>query len=564
MISDLYPEVLATIVLFLGVWMVFPSSAWSRVPVRFAVVLLFQFLNFRYVSWRFKETLVPLTTNPESIWIWFFLAMEMCSTVLLAWHFILLIKPSDRTPEADKAEDRLKTRQTAPGVDVLIPTYNEPAEILRRTILAATRLEYPDFKISVLDDGARPWLEAMCRDFSIGYVVRPDRKGFKAGNLNHAIKNTQKPLISVIDADFAVEPNFLMRTVGLLDAPDVGIVQTPQIFLNPDAIQYNLGGEKAWPEAQCMFTDVMQSCRDTWNNAFCYGTSFVIKRECLERSGGFPEETITEDLHSTYVLLALGYKTRFLNEKLSSGLATQDIGEFVNQRTRWGIGTLQCLVTPRGALRAKGLSLLDRVFFLDPVLYYIGTLWTLCLLAAPALYWWFGISPFHSDYGQLLVVLGPRMLLSVYGLYMLSSKKNLPFVTEIGRIVGLVPFLRAVWNLLMNPRSQIFSVTKKELSLSRSLIYWRILWPPLALLLLTSGGMLMNFFGLHSDLAFLHRDVGLMISLSLYSLWLLFFSCLACVQKPIPGGQLQSRITVRNSSARVAVWALLKRMLLSR
>lgn len=561
MISDVYPEVLATALLFLGIWMVFPRTSWSKIPVRFFVVLLFQLLNLRYISWRLNSTMIPFSANPDAIWMWIFVTMEMCATVVLAWHFIVLIKPSNRTREADEAEARLRARSEVPGVDILIPTYNEPEDILKRTIRAAIRLDYPEYKVWVLDDGARKWLEDFCRDCSVSYVVRPDRKAFKAGNLNHAIKLTKKPVICVVDADFALEPNFLMRTVGLLDAPDIGIVQTPQIFLNPDAIQYNLGGEKAWPEAQCMFTDVMQSSRDTWDNSFCYGTSFVIKRECLELSGGFPEETITEDLHSSYVMLSYGYKTRFLNEKLSSGLATQDIAEFVQQRTRWGIGTLQCLVASRGVLRAKGISLIDRLFFLDPVLYHLSSAWTLCMLIAPALYWWFGITPFHSDFGQLLVVLGPRMLLSVYGLYLLSNGKNLPFVTEIGRVVGLFIFMRGVLNLLLNPRSQIFSVTKKELDLTRPTIYGRILWPHLTLLLITAGGMAYRFLGDQSEIAFLQKNIGLMISLTLYTLWLLFFSCLVCVQRPIPEGQLKSLNTVRTGSVRSASRALLARML---
>lgn len=561
MISDVYPEVLATALLFLGIWMVFPRSAWSKIPVRFLVVLMFQLLNLRYVWWRWNSTMVPFSADPEAIWMWIFLILELCATTVLAWHFIVLIKPSDRTGAADEAEARLRARKEVPGVDVFIPTYNEPEDILKRTIRAAIKLEYPDFKVWVLDDGARQWLKDFCQECSVAYIVRPDRKAFKAGNLNHAIKQAHNPLICVVDADFALEPHFLMRTVGMLDEPDVGIVQTPQIFLNPDAIQYNLGGEKAWPEAQCMFTDVMQSSRDTWNNAFCYGTSFVIKRECLEKCGGFPEETITEDIHTTYVLLSHGYKTRFLNEKLSSGLATQDIAEFVRQRTRWGIGTFQCLVASRGVLRLKGISLIERLFFLDPVLYYLGSLWTLFMLMAPALYWWFGIAPFHSDFGQLLVVLGPRMLLSVYGLYVLSNGKNLPFVSEISRVVGLFVFCRAVLNLILNPHSQIFSVTKKELDLKRPTIYWRLLWPHLTLLSLTAAGMLLRFFGYQSELVFMQKNVGLMISLTLYTLWLLFFSCLVCVQRPIPEGQLQSLNTVRTGSARASSWALIARML---
>lgn len=561
MSADLYPEVFATALLFFGIWMIVPRAAWSHLSVRILVVVIFQILNLKYLSWRLSATMIPFGMNLEAIWMWLFLCMELCATTLLAWHFIVLIKPSDRSKEADEGEARLRNSSALPGVDLFIPTYNEPEEILKRTLLAATKIDYPNYKVWVLDDGARGWLEEMCREHSVSYLVRPDRRAFKAGNLNHALTITNHPLICVVDADFALDPNFLMRTVGLLDAPDVGIVQTPQVFLNPDAIQYNLGGENSWPEAQSMFSDVMQSGRDTWNNAFCYGTSFVVKRSCLEVCGGFPEETITEDLHTTYVLLSHGFKTRFLNERLSSGLATQDIREFVNQRSRWGIGSLQCLFTTRGIFRAKGLSLLERLFFLEPALYHLSTAWTGCLLLAPAIYWWFGIAPFHTDFGHLLVVFGPRMLLSIYAFYVLSKGKNLPFVNELSRVVGLFVFLRGVVNLIVNPRSQVFSVTKKETDLQSSTIYWRIAWPHLLLLAVTIGGAMYQFFGPNKEAAFMRNDVGMMISFTLYTIWLLFFACLTCVQRPIPQGQLHSLDTVATGSMRLTLQSLITRVL---
>jgi len=560
MITDLYPEVLATTLLFIGLWLLSPKVSWSRGSVRLLVALLFILMNARYVWWRFSATLVPFSAGPEALWTWFFAALELGATLVLTWHFVVLIKPSDRRGEADRAEALLRAKGEVKGVDILVPTYNEPEDVLRRTILAAKRVDYPDFKVWVLDDGNRGWLERFCGEAGVGYLVRPDRRGFKAGNLNHALRVTRRPLVCVVDADFALEPNFLWRTVGLLEDPRVGIVQTPQVFDNPDAIQYNLWGEKAWPEAQCMFTDVMQSGRDTWDNAFCYGTSFVIRRECLELTGGIPEATIAEDLHTTYALLEHGYKTRFLNERLSSGFATQDIGEFVRQRARWCTGTLQCFFAEGGVLRAKRISLLDRLFFLDPVLYHAGTVWTFCLLISPAVYWWLGLSPFHSDFGHLLVVFAPRMLLGIYGLYWLSNRKTIPFVAELGRVVGIFQLMEAVIKVLLNPFRQTFNTTNKKLDSERTQIHWRLMWPHLALLLVTLGGMAFRFFGSRGGEFFMENNVGLMISLTVYVAWLLFFSCLLCVQRPLPHGLLHTVSAVREGGIRRTIGVLLARM----
>jgi len=560
MISDLYPEVLATLLLFAGLWLLSPAVSWSRRSVRLFVVGLFVLMNLRYVWWRIEATMLPLSLGLESLWTWLFAVLELISTTVLTWHLIVLIKPSDRRAEADRAEARVRAKPEVQGVDILIPTYNEPEDILKRTIRAARRVDYPDFEVWVLDDGDRAWLREFCAAEKVSYLVRPDRKGFKAGNLNHALGKTHRPLVCVVDADFALAPNFLWRTVGLLEDPAIGIVQTPQIFSNPDAIQYNLWGEKAWPEAQCMFSEVMQPARDSWDNAFCYGTSFVIKRSCLRLTGGIPETTITEDLHTSYVLLSHGFKTRFLNEPLSSGLATQDITDFVRQRARWCIGTLQCFFVEGGVLRAKRISVLDRLFFLDTVLYHVGSLSTLCLLFTPALYWWLGISPIHSDFGHLVVVFAPRMLLSVYALYWLSGRKTIPFVGELERVVGIFHIAAAMVQVVVNPFRQTFNTTNKKLDSKETRVHWHILRPHAALLLVTLAGMAFRGFGPRGEAFFMQANIGLMISLTLYVSWLLFFSCLLCVQRPIPDGLLNTVDAVRTGGVRSSLRVLFRRI----
>lgn len=560
MITDLYPGVLATLLLFAGLWLISPMVPWRRGPVRMALALMFVVVNGRYMMWRFQATLVPMSLTAEAIWTWVFAVIELGATLVLTWHFIVLIKPSDRRPEADIAEKHLRERPTVPGVDILIPTYNEPEEILHRTIRAAKAVDYPDYGVWVLDDGNRDWLRRYCEEVGVNYLVRPDRKGYKAGNLNHALGKTSRPLVSVVDADFALSPNFLWRTVGLLDDPAIGLVQTPQHFANPDAIQYNLFGEKAWPEAQCMFTDVMQSSRDTWDNAFCYGTSFVVRRSCLELCGGIPEWTIAEDIQTTYVLHSHGFKTRFLNETLSTGFATQTIGDFVQQRARWCIGTLQCLFAEGGVLRVRRISLLERLFFLDPVLYHFGTLWIFCMLIAPALYWWFGISPFHSDFGHLMVMMAPRMLLTIFGLYWLSNRKTLPFVSELERVVGIFQLVQAIGKVLLNPFRQTFVITNKKVTSSRTDINWALMRPHLLLLGVTLGGMAYRMVGPDGELFFMRHNIGLMIALTVYITWLLYFACLLCVQRPIPNGLLNTVTGVRTGSIRAMLRVLGGRM----
>lgn len=560
MITGIYPEVLANLVLLVGLVLLSPCIPWSNGKVRLFLAISYIVINARYLWWRYTATLIPLTLDLESLWTWSFFAMELGASAVLSWHFLVLIKPSNRSGEADEAEKALRAMDDVPRVDILIPTYNETEDILTRTITAALKVDYPSFKVWVLDDGDRKWLKDYCHSVGVEHLVRENRVGFKAGNINNALKQTTAPLVSVVDADFALKPNFLWRTVGLLEDPSVGLVQTPQVFGNPDAIQYNLWGERAWPEAQCMFSDVLQSGRDTWDNAFCYGTSFVVKRKCLELSGGIPEHTVSEDIHTSYVIMSHGYKTRFLNESLSAGFATQNIGAFVVQRCRWCAGTLQLFFAEGGALRAKRISVLDRIFFLDPILYHVGTLWTFCILIAPTLYWWLGISPFHSSFGHLFVVIAPRVLLGVFGLYWLSNRKTIPFVAELGRVVGIFYLMSAIAKVAVSPFRQRFTTTNKKPDSAETQIYWHVMWPHVLLLLAALSGVAYSLLGPDGDAFYMQTNVGLMISLTIYVTWLLFFACLVCVQRPIPNGLLNTVSAVREGSVRKTITTLFSRL----
>ena len=77
--------------------------------------------------------------------------------------------------------------------------------------------------------------------------------------------------------------------------PAVGVVQTPQHFINPDPIQINLNATKFWPDEQRYFFDIVMPAKDAWSAAFCCGTSSIIRMRPLLEMGGFPTDSVTED-----------------------------------------------------------------------------------------------------------------------------------------------------------------------------------------------------------------------------------------------------------------------------
>ena len=59
---------------------------------------------------------------------------------------------------------------------MLICSYNEEQTILERTIVGAQAMDYPNFRVWMLDDSRRDWLKALCARLGCRYVSRPDNR----------------------------------------------------------------------------------------------------------------------------------------------------------------------------------------------------------------------------------------------------------------------------------------------------------------------------------------------------------------------------------------------------
>ena len=122
-----------------------------------------------------------------------------------------MLNIKERHREADLKSLAVVNGIFVPSIDILIPTYNEPVFILRRTIIGCQALDYENKTIYLLDDTNRLEMRKLAGELGCNYMIRPDNTYAKAGNLNHAIANTNGELIVVFDADFVVRDNGSIR-----------------------------------------------------------------------------------------------------------------------------------------------------------------------------------------------------------------------------------------------------------------------------------------------------------------------------------------------------------------
>lgn len=295
--------------------------------IRLILFVLYVVVGTIYLSWRLT------VFNPEALLAsWAFYLVELggfAGSILL---FFITLRRRHRTPPV--AADGLR-------VDVFVTTVNEDIDTVRRTLVAATRIRYPH-ETWLLDDGNRPAFRAMAAELNCRYLARSDNAGAKAGNLNHALAHATGDFVALFDADHCAAPNFLDRLLGYFGDPTVAFVQTPQDYYNLDSFQHGRerGARVIWHD-QSGFHHVEQPGRDHLGAATLCGCSCVLRRAHLDLIGGFPETTVTEDMHAAVKLQKLGLQTVYHDEPLAFGVAPPDLMGFIRQRLRWGEGNMQ-------------------------------------------------------------------------------------------------------------------------------------------------------------------------------------------------------------------------------
>jgi cellulose synthase (UDP-forming) len=435
-------------------------------------------LLIMYAIWRWHDTLPAFTLSVLSLWQHVFFVFEALAILYTLMSIVILSRHIDRSRQADQALARLERDEKFPAVDVFICTYDEPAEVLERSILTALALDYRDATVWVLDDTRRDWLRNYCTSVGARYLSRADNNGAKAGNLNNALlataAETNAPIILVLDADFAPRPDFLKRTVGLLSNPDVAVVQTPQFYYNPDPIQHNLLASRSWVDDQRFFFDVFQPAKDAWGCAFCVGTSFVVRRDRLNEIGGFPSQAISEDINLSYTMLRNGYQTWWLNEKLSTGLSAEGIPEYITQRARWCLGTIQVALLRDGPMRGSGFSLTQRWHYLHGVLNWVCKPFMVLLLIAPPIYWFGDVPAFEADYLSFLRYGAPALLAQMIYMSWISRSRTLPLFMEATHAVTSFAITATLVSSIVRPFGRPFKITDKGGDRSAPRVHWKL------------------------------------------------------------------------------------------
>ncbi len=275
--------------------------------------------------------------------ILYYLILFVCAIYGIHRFFLLCLyykyKRSDIKPKTHF--------HTLPRVTIQLPVFNE-MYVVERLLDATSTIDYPKEKmeIQILDDSTdetsgilKTKVDELRRNgYSVSYLHRDDRKGYKAGALDEGLKQAAGEFIAIFDADFVPQEDFLQKTVHHFTDESIGMIQLRWEHLNRN---YSL-----LTRLQSIFIDghfvIDQAARSRSGRFFNFnGTAGIWRKKCIEGVGGWQHDTLTEDLDLSYRAQLSGWKFIYLSDTVTPGELPVEMNSFKSQQHRWAKGSIQ-------------------------------------------------------------------------------------------------------------------------------------------------------------------------------------------------------------------------------
>ena len=475
----------------------------SNMVARFAMMAVASTLVMRYWAWRLTETLPPVDDLISFVPAVMLFIVETYAIMVFFLSAFMTADPIKRSLPPKVAAHNL------PTVDILVPSYNEPTEMLAITLSAAKNMHYPADKKTVVlcDDGGtdqrcnhedpaiaekakkrRRDLIQLCQELGVVYSTRARNEHAKAGNMSAALERLNGDLVLVFDADHVPSRDFLARTVGyFVEDPKLFLVQTPHFFLNPDPIDRNVGFRPDCPPENEMFYHLSHRGLDRWGGAFFCGSAALLRRRALDEAGGFAGETITEDAETALQIHRNGWKSIYVDHAMIAGLQPETFLSFIQQRGRWATGMMQLLIL-KNPLKGKGLSITQRLCYLNSMTFWLFPLVRMTFIIAPLAYLFFGLQIFVATIEEVAVYMTSYMAVNFMIQNALYGRVRWPLISELYETAQAPYLTSAIFKTIWNPRGAKFNVTAKDEVLEEDFIS-PIYKPLLAIFVLTLLGV---------------------------------------------------------------------------
>jgi cellulose synthase/poly-beta-1,6-N-acetylglucosamine synthase-like glycosyltransferase len=269
---------------------------------------------------------------------------------------------------------------TAPPVALLYTTCNDFVE---DSLVSCVNQDYPSYKVYILDDSSDEYCKQQVDEFASRYpslvsiIRRADRRAYKAGNLNNALKNIKEKYFAIADADEILPPNFLSKIVPIMEADEkCGFVQANH--------RANPNSKSKLSKALGVGIDIhwkwYQPLRNEYGFVMFLGHGAVLRRACWEIIGGFPE-IVSEDLGFAIRIRELGNRGYFKEDVICYEDFPETVRTFRVRHMKWTRGTCEFLSKEfKRLIKAKRITWQEKMDILFPTLNLPLTLLFFCFM----------------------------------------------------------------------------------------------------------------------------------------------------------------------------------------
>ncbi len=159
-----------------------------------------------------------------------------------------------------------------------------------------------------------------------------------------------------------------------------------------------------------LFYGLVQDGNDLWNATFFCGSCAVLRRSMVEEIGGNRGgDRHRGRPHGAQAAPARLHLTAYLAIPMAAGLATESLSGHIGQRIRWARGMTQ-IFRIDNPLMGRGLSLAQRICYLNGMMHFFYGIPRLVFLTAPLSFLFFGAHVIQASAVTIALFAMPHML----------------------------------------------------------------------------------------------------------------------------------------------------------
>ncbi len=239
------------------------------------------------------------------------------------------------------------------------------------SLIKCMRQKYKNFRTVILDDssddGYKKKIDLFSKKHNVKVVRREDRKGFKAGNINHYLQSKEcekdggYDYVVILDSDEIIPQNFITECLKYFYSDErIGIVQANHVSTrnrNFFMKLFHIGVNSHWPTYQTM--------KNFYGFSTMLGHGAMISKDCYDAAGGFPS-LVAEDLCLSIEARKHGYFVAFAPNIICEEEYPIDYVAFKKRHSKWTQGNLEFIKKYTGKIISSPMTFFEK---LDIVLF---------------------------------------------------------------------------------------------------------------------------------------------------------------------------------------------------